>query len=97
MVVKENMNDFLNRIPCIPQEIIKKFSKSALEFAAISAKQYPPQMQDLTIQNTVTSFIGTTVAMMTLDKMYEKGIFKPLTENEKITADLFMFSDVLPK
>ncbi len=97
MVVKDKMDNFLNKIPCIPQEIIEKFSKVALEFATISAKQYPPQMQDLEIQKTVTSFIGNTVALMTLDKLYEKGIFKPLTENEKVTVDLFMFSDVLPK
>ena len=96
MIVKENRIDFLGRIPSVPQEILEKFSKAALEFAAISAKQYPPQMQDLVIQKTVTSFIGNTVALMTLDKMHEKGMFRPLTENEKVAADLFMFSDVLP-
>ncbi len=97
MVVKEKMWDFHNRIPCIPQDIIDRFSKTALEFATISAKHYPPQMQDRVIQETVTSFIGSGVALMTMDKLYEKGYFKPLTENEKVTADLFMFSDVLPE
>ncbi len=97
MVVKDKMCDFINRIPCVPQDIIERFSKVALEFATISAKRYPPQMQDLVIQKNVTKFIGNTVALMTLDKLYENGTFKPLTENETVTADLFMFSDVLPK
>ncbi len=31
-----------------------------------------------------------------MDLLYKKGYFKHLTENEKVTANLFMFSDVLP-
>ncbi len=97
IVVKDNMWNFLNRIPAIPQKIIDKFSGKALEFATLAAKKQPPQMQDRIIQETVHSFIGNTVALMTMDILYERGYFKPLTENEKVTANLFMFSDVLPE
>ena len=97
IIVKDKMWDFLNRIPAIPQDIIDKYSDKALEFATLAAKKFPPQMQDRIINKTVNSFIGNTVALMTMDILYERGYFKPLTENEKVTANLFMFSDVLPE
>lgn len=31
-----------------------------------------------------------------MDKLYEDGTFKPLTEEERVTANLIMFSDCLP-
>ncbi len=96
IIVKDKMWDFLNRIPAVPQSIIDKYSDKALEFATIAAKNFPPQMQDRIIDKTVHSFIGNTVALMTLDILYERGYFKPLTENERVTANLFMFSDILP-
>lgn len=97
MVVKDNMWNFLSRIPQIPKEIIDEFSSTALEFASLSAKKYPPQMQDRVIVECMNNFMGNGVAVMTLDILYERGYFKPLTENEKVTFDLLMFSDVLPE
>lgn len=97
MIVKDNMWNFLNRIPQIPKDIIDKFSSTALEFATIAAKKYPPQIQDRVIVECMNNFMGNGVAVMALDILYERGIFKPLTENEKVTFDLFMFSDKLPK
>ena len=54
-------------------------------------------MQDLIVSRGVSGFIGTEVAMMAMDILYQNGIFKPLTEREKITVDLIMFSDILPE
>ena len=61
------------------------------------AKDYPPQMQDLVVAWNVSSFIGSTVAPMVLDILYGDGTFAPLTENERVTANLLMFSDMLPE
>ena len=33
---------------------------------------------------------------MVMDILYNNGIFKPLTENEKVTSNLIMFADRLP-
>ena len=63
----------------------------------IEAKDYPPQMQDLVINRKVLEFIGSTVAVMVMDVLYGNKIFKPLTENEKVTSNLIMFSDILPE
>ena len=41
-------------------------------------------------------FISREVPIMVLDKLYANGTFKPLTEKERVTANLIMFSDVLP-
>lgn len=35
--------------------------------------------------------------MMVLDKLYDSGEYKPLTESEKATVNLLVFSDILPK
>ena len=38
-----------------------------------------------------------SLAVLVLNKLYENGTFKPLTENEKVTSQLIMFSDKLPE
>ena len=62
----------------------------------IKARNYPPQMQDLIVNRGVSGFVGTEVAMMVMDILYQNGTFKPLADRERITADLIMFSDILP-
>lgn len=81
-----------------PEETFKRqYADKVLEFAMQEAKHYPPQMQDLIIHYTVQGFIGCTVALMVLDILYENGTFRPLTEQEKVTSTLLMFSDILPE
>ena len=63
----------------------------------IKARNYPLQMQDLIVGRGISGFIGTEVAMMVMDILYQNGTFKTLTEREKITAELIMFSDILPE
>lgn len=96
MMVLGNADDFFAKIPACSSKLKDAFAEQALEIAMIEAKDFPPQMQDLIISTGVSSFIGRTVALMVMDFLYEKGTFQPLTENEKITSNLIMFSDVLP-
>ncbi len=97
MVVKEPQQDFFARIPELGDGIKARFADKILEFAMLNARRYPPQMQDLIIDWGVEGFIGNTVAMMVTDLLYENGTFRPLTENERVTANLLMFADVLPE
>jgi hypothetical protein len=60
-------------------------------------KTDPPQMRDLVICWNTNGFIGNTVALMVMDILYGNGTFKELTDREKITSNLLMFCDVLPK
>ena len=53
-------------------------------------------MQDL-IVSWSGGFIDQSTAVMALEMLYENGTFKPLTPQERITANLIMFSDVLPE
>lgn len=97
VIAKGKFDDFYSKLPQLDENLIKKFRNKILEFATIIAKDYPPQMQELIINQTVYSFIGNRVAIMVMDNLYNSGVFKPLTENEKVTSLLIMFSDVLPE
>lgn len=96
MIVKGDHAGLEAHIPPLDDAIKGRFIDYALESAAQIAKDYPPQMQDLVMCWSVTGFISNPVAMMVLDILYENGTFKPLTEQEKITANLLMFCDRLP-
>ena len=96
MMVMGAAEDFFKKIPTLDDKIKGKFADMALEFAMNEAKSYPPQMQNLVISWGVGGFIGSTVALMVMDMLYENGTFKPLTEKEKVTSNLIMFSDILP-
>ena len=97
MVIKGSPENFFARIPVLNDEIKARFANKALEFAMLSARRYPPQMQDLIIAWGVGGFISSTIALMVMDILYGEGMFKPLTEQERVTANLLMFSDTLPE
>ena len=42
------------------------------------------------------NFVGNSVGVMVMDILYGNGTFRTLTENERITSQLIMFSDRLP-
>ncbi len=96
MLVKGTQQDFFDKIPALSEQVSEKYANYALETAMEEAKAYPPQMQDLIICWNANSLIGPTVALMVMESLYENGTFRPLTENEKITSQLIMFSDILP-
>lgn len=96
MIVNSAQKDFFDKIPAIPEQISKKFAAKALEYAMLKAKKYPSQMQDLIISWSANFLISQDTAVMVLDILYENGTFKPLTERERITSNLIMFSDLLP-
>lgn len=95
-IVKGTMNEFFETLPSLHEEMERKFARIALDLATQAAKRYPPQMQDLVINRHVHLFIGPAVALMVLDILYGNGTFRPLTDNERVGANLLMFSDVLP-
>ena len=97
MIVKDEYSKFFKSLPKLSDEIKSKFADAALERAMIEAKDYPPQIQDLIVYYGVNCFIGNMTALMVLDILYSNGTFKPLTEEEKITSQLIMFSDILPE
>lgn len=97
MIMQATAEDFFKKIPKPDEGFKERFADYALETAMLEAKAYPPQMQDLVINWGVGSFIGNEVALMVLDILYGDGTFKPLTESEKVTSTLLMFSDILPQ
>ena len=90
-------DDFFSKLPKMPQNLIKRMRELTLDYAMMEAKFYPPQMQDLVIFYNVDSFPDNEVAIMVMDILYGNGTFKELTEEEKITSLLIMFSDVIPE
>lgn len=98
MIVQGKAEDFFSKIPELDDKFKKKFADYALEYAQVKAMDYPPQMRDLIISWTAGGFVGNNeVALMLMDILYGNGTFKLLTQQEKITANLIMFSDVLPE
>lgn len=97
MIVKQDQKDFFMKIPSLDESIKEQFANIAFDYATQVAKEFPSQMQDLIMFEQVSGLIGPEVAIMVMDILYQKGIFKSLTEKEKIAANLLMFSDVLPK
>lgn len=97
MVVKGSGDDFLDKIPLLDEETKKQFAGFAIEAAEITARKYPPQLHDLIIHHEAETFVNHIVGTMVLNILYGNGTFKALTENERVTANLIMFSDVLPE
>ena len=97
MISKGSYEEFANKIPALDEKFKKKFAHYALESAMMDARNYPSQMHDLILHLSVCGFIGTHTAIMVMDILYNNGTLKPLNEREKITSNLIMFSDVLPK
>ena len=97
MVIKGKKEDFFDRIPKLDDGLKQAFADFALEAATLEANDYPSQMRDLVISWMAGGFINAAVALMVMDILYADGTFKPLTEDEKITSNLIMFCDILPK
>lgn len=96
MVVKGPAAQLFDKLPKPDEKLLSEFAKYALEQAMVQVKQYPPQMQDFVIVDFMQQFIGNRVALMVMNELYESGTFRPLTKQEKVTANLLMFSDTLP-
>ena len=96
MVVKGKAEDFFAKIPELDEKFKKQFADYAFEYAQTAAGDYPPQMRDLIFSWSASGFIGNDVALMVMDVLYSNGTFQALTEREKITSNLILFSDVLP-
>jgi len=97
MVMHGDQNEFFSKLPSLDEELKKTLADYALERAMLIAKEYPPQMRDLVVTHETGGFVGRTVALMVMDILYENGTFRPLTEDEKVTSNLLMFCDRLPK
>lgn len=98
MVLKGNYETITSTVPHLDEEISRMFADMALEYASAVAKDYPIQMHDLVIVDEAGSFIANNiVALMVMDTLYSNGTFRPLTENERVTSNLIMFSDVIPE
>lgn len=97
MVVKGESEDFFGKIPELDDEFKKTFADYAFESAAIAARDYPPQIRDHVVYWSAVAFIDHAVALMVMDILYGNGTFQPLTDREKITSNLILFTDVLPE
>ena len=97
MVVHDKAEAFFSKLPELSEEVKRTFVNYALEHAMLIAKDYPSQMRDLVVARYVDAFVNQTVGLMAMDILYENGTFSPLTEQEKVTSNLLMFCDQLPK
>lgn len=97
MVAPPEVYKLLENLPSLPDDQARKFIDAELEAEQIEAIDYPEQMQDLMLNNGTNILLSNSLAILVLNKLYENGTFRPLTENEKVTSQLIMFSDKLPE
>lgn len=97
MVASPEVASCLGRLPGLSDEEVRKYIDAELEATLIQARDYPEHMHDLLMSDTRKVLLGASIAIIVLNKLYENGTFKPLTENEKVTSQLIMFSDKLPE
>ena len=97
LVVKKTMEEFDALIPFPDKDQLDEFAMIAIEQAVMLAKNYTPHMQDFIVFEFVKWYVDNTIAMIVLDKLYDSGEYKPLTQSEKATANLIVFSDKLPQ
>src|SRR5574344_1315197 len=95
--IEDSFDNFYKMIPELDQKTKDLFADYILEQATENAKNDPPQMQDFEVSHFMDNFISASEGVMLLDKLYDNGTFRPLSETEKITSQLLVFSDVLPK
>ena len=96
MVARNEVKEEIERIPPVSEDILRRFADAALEYAMTEARDYPPQMQDLIVQEESRAFSGSVVALMARKILFDRGVWKPLADAEKAAVDLMVFSDVLP-
>ncbi len=94
MVASPEVNKLLENLPSLPKERARRYIDAELEAQQLEARNYPEQMRDLILNGNISP---NNLAVIVLNKLYENGTFKPLTENEKVTSQLIMFSDKLPE
>ncbi len=94
MVASPEVNKLLENLPSLPQDQARRYIDAELEAQQLEARNYPEQMRDLILNGNISP---NNLAVIVLNKLYESGTFKPLTENEKVTSQLIMFSDKLPE
>ena len=96
MMFEGEQEDFFAKLPEIPKKLLEEMRNMTLELALMRAKFFPNQMQDLVVFWDTEYFPDNEVALRVMNILYGNGTFKPLTEAEKVTSQLMMFSDVLP-
>lgn len=97
MVASDEAKKRLSSLPELSAAEVRKYIDAELEATQIRARDYPEHMRDLIMSDTANVLLGLSMAVIVLNKLYENGTFKPLTENEKVTSQLIMFSDKLPE
>ncbi len=97
MVASPDVYKLLENLPSLPQDQARRYIDAELEAQQLEARDYPEQMQDLILNDGINILLSNGLAVLTLKKLYENGTFKPLTDNEKVTSQLIMFSDKLPE
>ena len=96
MMFEGKQEEFFAKLPVIPEKLLEEMRNMTLELALMRAKFFPAQMQDLVVFWDTEYFPDNEVALRGMNILYGNGTFKPLTEAEKVTSQLMMFSDVLP-
>ena len=96
MIARGTPEEWYEKIPAPDPVLLRRFTDDALAYAVSAAADYPPQMRDLIVAQEANSFFGCIPALLVTDLLYKNGTFREMTDAERITAQLVMFSDVLP-
>lgn len=85
-------NDLFSLLPAYPDKMIRRVKEKTHLIYEIEKKYYPKHMHKL-VEYYSNLFINK---IMVLDESVERGILKPLTEEQKKGVMTVVFSDTLP-
>ncbi|MCL2063228.1 MAG: hypothetical protein FWG98_02510 [Candidatus Cloacimonetes bacterium] len=89
-VLLEMLPEMVVRLKTISKELDE-------EIFNVDKSQFPSHMHDLCRSWNTDVLAGTEVRTRVLEQLLKKGMLKELTEAQKMTVNIIMFSDILPE
>ena len=91
------MDEIMDLLPDMPEEFIALNDELSNELYETCKSQYPEHIQSLCSDFYRKSISSSEMLICIIEHLLEKGILKPLSEIQRKTVNMIMFSDVLPQ
>ncbi|MCL2546018.1 MAG: sigma-70 family RNA polymerase sigma factor [Oscillospiraceae bacterium] len=96
VVTTQTRDEFENLLPAMPSELAAAGRELDSEIYALNKPQYPPHMQELCRIYNTNCLSSQSVLTRALEILSNNGTLAPLSDEQKMSVNTIMFSDVLP-
>jgi len=91
IVIKRSLKEFSDLLPSMPDDLVTLNQELDSQVYELCKSQYPSQMQELFYVFCKNTLNSGGVKTRVLEQLLQKGILKPLIENQKKTVNVIMF------